>query len=185
MTTSRDLLLHPVRLRIIQALAGRPMRPLELKEHLGDVAQATLYRHLNQLESGGLIRVLEERPVRGGVERTYGVVDSAISLGPADLFGATADDHLGFFATFIGALLSDFAAYVERSDLDFVADRVGYRQIPLWLSDREFDELAAAMSDAIQAHLANEPRRDRRRRLLTTIVMPDDRTPPEEHGRDA
>lgn len=175
MTRTRDLLLHPVRLRIIQALAGRPMRPLELKEHLGDVSQASLYRHLGQLESGGLIEIVGERPVRGGVERTYAVVADAVALGPAELEDADAEDHLRFFATFVGALLSDFAAYLETSELDFVADRVGYRQVPLWLTDTEFDEMAGAMSEIVQARLGNEPSPSRRRRLLTTIVLPDDR----------
>ncbi len=175
MTQSRDLLLHPVRLRIIQALAGRPMRPLDLKDHLGDVAQASLYRHLNELEAGGLIEVVDTRPVRGGIERTYAVVTEAVALGPAELQGASPEDHLRFFATFLGTLLSDFAAYVDDGQLDFVADRVGYRQVPLWLTDEEFDEMIAAMSASVQSHLENGPGPGRRRRLLSTIVMPDDR----------
>ena len=52
MIETRDLLLHPVRLRIVQALVGSPMTPLHLKEQLGDVPQATLYRHLSQLFEG-------------------------------------------------------------------------------------------------------------------------------------
>jgi DNA-binding transcriptional ArsR family regulator len=151
------------------------MRPLELKDHLGDVAQASLYRHLGQLESGGLIEVVGQRPVRGGVERTYAVVADSVSLGPAELEGADADEHLRFFATFLGTLLSDFAAYVQHSDLEFLADRVGYRQVPLWLTDEEFDQMAGALSAAVEDRLEHGPGPGRRRRLLTTIVMPDDR----------
>lgn len=151
------------------------MTPLRLKEQLGDVAQATLYRHLNQLADGGLLEVVQERPVRGGVERTYGVIASAVSLTADELQTVTADDHFRYFATFVGTLLTDFATYLETSDLDLGADRVGYRQVPLWLTDDEFDAMVAKMSRAVQEYLDNEPARGRRRRLLNTIVMPDDR----------
>ena len=73
------------RLRIVQALVGAPMTPLQLRDLLGDVSQATLYRHLNQLADGGLVEVVDERPVRGRVERTYAVVSSKVSLTDADL----------------------------------------------------------------------------------------------------
>lgn len=173
MTTTRDLLLHPARLRIVQALVGRPMTPRQLIEQLGDVAQATLYRHLNQLQDGGLVEVAAERPVRGVVERTYRIVAEAVSLGNEDLAGATADDHFRYFGTFVATLLADFAAYLESGGPDLEADRVGYRQVPLWLTDGEFDALVQDMGRAVQARLANGPGPGRRRRLLSTIVVPD------------
>ena len=173
MTDARDLLLHPIRLRIVQALLGSPMTPLRLKETLGDVPQATLYRHVNQLHEGGLLEVVEEQPVQGGVERTYGVVATAVALGPEEYEGATAEDHLRYFATFLGTVLDAFGAYLDEESPDFVVDRVGYRQVPLWLTDEEFDEIASAMSSAVRSALDNEPEPGRRRRLITTIVMPD------------
>ena len=175
MKLPRDLLLHPVRLRIVQALVGRPMKPLELRDHLGDVPQASLYRHINQLESGGIIEIVAERRVRGGVERTYGLVEGAAHLDGGDLEGITREDHIRYFSTFLGTLVGDFAAYLEGGEPDLVADRVGYRQVPLWLSDDEFDEMTSALSEIVQGRLGNSPRPGRRRRLFTTIVMPDDR----------
>lgn len=176
MIETRDLLLHPIRLRIVQALVGTPMTPLQLKDRLGDVPQATLYRHINQLADGGLLEVVAERPSRGGVERTYGVVTASVALGDSELESATADDHFRYFATFVGTLLADFGAYLDSGDPAFSADRVGYRQVPLWLTDEEFDALVARMTTAVQEHVDNKPAPGRRRRLLSTIVIPDDRT---------
>lgn len=176
MIETRDLLLHPIRLRIVQALVGAPMTPLQLKDRLGDVPQATLYRHIKQLADGGLLEVVGERPIRGGVERTYGVVTASVALGQTELESATADDHFRYFATFVGTMLADFAAYLDADELDLSRDRVGYRQVPLWLTDEEFDTLVARMSTAVQEQVDNPPTQGRRRRLLSTIVMPDDRT---------
>ena len=44
-----DIILHPVRMRILQNLATRNLTPLQLAEELVNVPQATLYRHLNKL----------------------------------------------------------------------------------------------------------------------------------------
>ncbi len=170
-----DLLLHPVRLRIVQAMIERPMTATEVKNLLGDVAQATLYRHLKQLHEGGLLKIVDERQVRGGVERTYRVVAEAVSLGADDLLGADADDHFRYFATFVGTLLTDYASYLQAGPIDVAADRVGFRQIPLWLTDEELDELAEELGSALQSRIGHLPGGGRRRRLLTSIVMPDDR----------
>jgi len=55
---------------------------------------------------------------------------------------------------------------------DFVADGVGYRQVPLELSDQEFAELAGRLNAAIAPVLGNRPAPGRRRRMLTAIVIP-------------
>lgn len=172
---ARDLLLHPERLRVVQALTKRPMTASQLMELLGDVAQATLYRHVNQLEAGGLIEVSEERQVRGGTERTFRVIESAISLTDQDLAGASAEDHFRYFGIFVATLLSDFGAYLEGGEPDYSSDGVGYQQTPLWLDDAELGELLEAMREIIEPRLDNEPGHGRRRRLMTTILMPDDR----------
>ena len=171
-----DLLLHPVRLRIVQTMIGRQMTATQLKKLLGDVAPATLYRHLRQLHDGGLLEVIDERQVRGGVERTYGVVSEAASLGADDLLDVDAEDHFRYFATFVGTLLADYASYLQRDQIDLAEDRVGYRQAPLWLSDEELDELVSELSAVVQRRADYQPGHDRRRRLISTILMPDDRS---------
>ncbi len=171
-----DLLLHPVRLRIVQAMIGRPMTASDVKNLLGDVAQATLYRHLKQLHEGGLLEIIDERRVRGAVERTYRVVTETVSLGADDLVGVDADDHFRYFATFVGTLLSDYASYLQTDRIDLAADRVGFRQVPLWLSDEELDELVEELGSVLESRLDRLPGNGRRRRLISTVVMPDDRS---------
>ena len=172
----RSLLLHPVRMRIVQALAARPRTPLQLVEGLGDVPQATVYRHLRRLHDAAIVEVVGERQVRGGTERTYSLVSDAASLGPSDLEDASPEEHFELFATFVGTLLTDYSAYLrDNQATDLEKDRVGFRRIPLWLSDAEFDDFARAVSAAISPYLGNEPDERRRLRQLSIVVMPDDR----------
>jgi DNA-binding transcriptional ArsR family regulator len=179
MRTKADLLLHPVRLRIVQALVGgRRLSPAELARELGDVPPATLYRHVNALADGGVLAVAGERAARGTPERVFALVEGAASLGAEDLAAATPSDHLRYFTIFVAGLIGDFGRYLGRERVDFVADGVGYRQIPLELTDEEFAALVGRLDAAFAPALGNAPAPGRRRRLFTTVVVPVE--PPEE-----
>lgn len=173
MSTSADLLLHPVRLRIVQALAGgRHRTPAELADELAGVPQASLYRHIRTLADAGVLAVVEERPARGTPQRVYALVDGAGDVSPDDLADASADDHLRYFTVFLASLLDDFGRYLQGGEVDLARDGVGYRQIPLELTDQELAELAGRLQAAIAPVLANRPAPGRRRRMLTTVLMP-------------
>src|SRR5687768_15745956 len=98
MPNSADLLLHPIRLRVLQALAGgRRLSPGELAVELDDVPTASLYRHIKTLADAGVLAVVEERPARGTPQRVYTLVEGAGSISPTDLAQATTEDHLRYF----------------------------------------------------------------------------------------
>lgn len=168
-----DTLLHPIRMRLVQALArSGPMTPQQLGEALADVPQASLYRHLQRLAEAGLLEVVEERKVRGAKERTYALPAAGAVLGASDLASATHADHQRYFTTFVASLLGDFARYLDRPTIDMAADGVGYRTLPLHLTDAEFAEMARAFGEALRPYLANRPGPGRRARHFSTIVMP-------------
>jgi DNA-binding transcriptional ArsR family regulator len=170
-----DVLLHPLRLRIVQAVAGRRLTASALADALGDVPHATLYRHIGTLAEAGVLAVAEERPVRGATERVYVLAEGGADLAPADLATATRDDHLRYFSVFVAGLLAEFGRYLDAPDVDLLADGVGYRQVPLELSDQELAELAGRLNAALAPVLHNRAEPGRRRRMLTTIVMPTER----------
>jgi DNA-binding transcriptional ArsR family regulator len=167
-----DLLLHPVRLRIVQAFLGkRVLTTAELGVELDDVPTASLYRHVGLLAEAGVLTVAEERKVRGAAERYYRLADEATSADPA---GMTAEDHRRAFATFVAALLADFDRYVDGAgpSPDLAADGVGYRQAGLWLDDEELGDLLAELRAVVAARMALPQREGRRRRILSTVLMP-------------
>ena len=169
-----DLLLHPVRLRVVQAFLGeRTLTTGELGAELADVPTASLYRHVGLLVDAGVLAVVSERKVRGAAERRYRLVLEAAS---ADATGMSAEDHRRGFATFVAALLGDFHRYLDRagSSPDLAADGVGYRQAALWLDDDEFAELLGELRALVAARTALPQRDGRRRRIISTVLMPGD-----------
>jgi len=67
-----ELLLHPVRLRIVHALSGgRALTTTELGARLPEVSKVTVYRQVALLAENGFLEVAGEQRVRGAVERRY------------------------------------------------------------------------------------------------------------------
>lgn len=168
-----EILLHPVRLRIVLALAGEQKTTRDIQERLADVPHATLYRHINRLIEAEVVEVVAEQPIRGSVERTLALAEGAASFTPEDLAGTSPGDLLGYFVRVMAGLIGDFGRYLDAPGADPVADGVGFRQVPVWLDDDEFDEFAGAMNELIRA-AHEQPPEGRRRRLLTTVVIPAD-----------
>lgn len=200
-----ELLLHPVRLRVVQTLlGGRALTTGQLRAELPDVAPATLYRHLSTLLRGDVLEVVEQRQVRGAVERTYRLREHAPSVSAADAATMSTEEHRRAFGTFVAGLLADFDRYLDRTEgrsdgsqggdgaedgtagtgrgdqggVDLGRDLVGYRQAALHLSDDEMRHLLADLVAVIRPRLAVPPAPGRRRRLLTTVVMPAPETAP-------
>jgi hypothetical protein len=171
--TSADLLLHPVRLRIVQAFLGdRALTTTELRTELPDVPAASLYRQVARLVDGGVLAVVAERRVRGAVERTYVLRTSAASVGLDELATMTPDEHRQAFLAYVAGLIGDFDRYLAQGDIDLLRDGVSYRLAGMWLDDAELTELARELITAVQPRLANAPRAGRKRRIFATVLLP-------------
>jgi hypothetical protein len=173
--TTADLLLHPVRLRIVQAFLGdRALTTGALIAELADIPAASLYRHVARLVDAGVLAVVAERRVRGTLERTYVLRLSAASIGPDQLATMSTDDHRQAFTAFVAGLLGDFDRYLARGDVDLPRDGVSYRIAGLWLDDAEFSELQLELARVLAPRLAKAPRRGRKRRILGSVLLPGD-----------
>jgi DNA-binding transcriptional ArsR family regulator len=170
-----DLVLHPVRLRLMLALVGGERTVADLAAALPDVSRATLYRHLNLLVKGGLVRVTAQRAVRGAVERTYALAQDTLNLDRAALQTLSREEHLELFTTYLSSLLNDYVRYLgKRPQPDLQADGVGYHKHVLFLSDEELAEFASALNRALLPYLQNPPQPGRKARLFATVLMPFD-----------
>jgi predicted ArsR family transcriptional regulator len=174
---SADLLLHPVRLRIVQAFLGdRALTTGALAAELTDVPPATLYRHVARLVDAGVLQVVHQESVRGAVERTY-VLRATAALITADQVAAmSVDDMRQAFLAFVAGLLGDVDRYLARDDVDPIRDRATFRLGALWLDDDEFATLLADLMRVLGPAAANPPRAGRKRRILATVLLPGDET---------
>lgn len=172
MVKSADLLMHPVRLRLIEAFLGeRKLTTADLRAELPDVPPASLYRHLSLLIEAGVLDVVAERKVRGTLERTY------VRRGPQqvrrdELARMSREDYRRAFLAYVAALLADIDSYLGRDDIDLHRDGVALRIMAMWLDDQELTDLAHRFSELLQPYLDKPATPDRTRRVLRIIAMP-------------
>jgi len=170
-----DLLLHPVRLRIVEAFLGdRALTTSALAAELADVPPASLYRHVARLVDAGVLAVVAERRVRGALERTYVLRLTAAAIGLDAAAAMSADDHRQAFMAFVAGLLGDFDRYLAGGHTDPPRDGVSYRRSGVWLDDAEYAELLRELTRVLQPRLANPPRPGRKRRILGSVLLPGD-----------
>lgn len=67
------VLTHPLRMRLLERFAGEPCTTKQAAEAMGE-NPTKLYHHVYALERAGLVRRVEQRPVRGTVENYYQAV---------------------------------------------------------------------------------------------------------------
>lgn len=172
--STADLLLHPVRLRIVQAMLGHPsLTTRELADRVTDVPPATLYRQVGALLDAGVLEVVSERRVRGAVERSLrlaaenaSVTDHATSLADPEALRA------GFLA-YLGSLASLLDQYLEGPRGSLEDDLVGFRQVAVHATDDEWREVLTAFRAALAPLAEREAApAGARRRVLGTVSLP-------------
>jgi hypothetical protein len=170
---SADLLLHPVRLRIVKAFLGeRALTTTELAAELEDVPSGSLYRHVALLVKAGVLQVVAERRVRGAVERTYMLRLFAAQIGPGEARAMSAEEHAHAFMAYVAGMLSDADRYLAAGQPNPARDGADYRVGALWLTDAEFAELLRDLTEVFQPRLANAPGKRRKRRMIYTVFLP-------------
>ncbi|TMR89685.1 helix-turn-helix domain-containing protein [Nonomuraea basaltis] len=181
---SIDLLLHPVRLRIVHAMSGgRTQTTSDLCVRLPDVPKTTVYRHVGLLTEAGVLEVAGERRVHGAVERHYRLRGERAVIDADAAASMSLDDHRAGFAAAMATLLAEFNTYLDREGADPPADIVGYKQGVFWLSREELTEMIEALLMVLRARAGNEPAPGRSPHLFSAIFFPAQEPPQHRTGR--
>lgn len=170
------LVIHPVRLRILQALAGGQMTTGEISLVLPDVPTSSVYRHLRLLLEGELVTVVESREVNGILEKVYGLAQAPF-LSRADVQDLNSKAHLEMFTTWLMTALQGFSDYLTRSEAehgvpDLGADFAGYTEVVFLATEEEMEAFTRSLNSALIRYLKAEPAKGRRKRKLATILHP-------------
>lgn len=171
-TPVTDLLLHPVRWRIVQRVLGRELTTTELKRDLPDVPATTLYRHVAVLIDAGYLTVVRERKVRGTTERTLSLDQKTVGrIDEREARAMTPEQHRRAFLMMLTRLAADFDRFVERGDLDTRLDHLGYSQLALYVDGADLEALRENLNALLEPHLTESPGKERL--TLSVISLPD------------
>ena len=167
-----ELIIHPVRLRIMQTLVDGPKTTSEISEGLPGVPKSSIYRHLKLLLDGKMIEVAEVNIVQGIVERVYKLIQ-APRLMSQDMTEVSADDHLRYFVSYIVTLIQGFEEYITSVDRpDFETDMAGYTETTFWATDEELRAFISSLNEALAPLAQISPGKGRRKRKIAVIMHP-------------
>jgi DNA-binding transcriptional ArsR family regulator len=184
MPTARlELLLHPVRMRLVNAMhAAGMLTTSELCARLPDLPKATIYRHVERLVRGGVFEIESARQVRGAVERRYRLAAGGAVVAAEDARSMTPEDHRRGFTAAMAALIADFNVYLDRRGADPMTDEVSYRQFTVWLRPAERSRLVRDFGRTLRG-LNNKPGPGRDPYMLSTVFFPTSVRPPKKGNR--
>lgn len=85
------LLSDPFKLKLLEGFAGKPSTTKQVADRMGEKAPR-LYRHVDALVDEGLLKLVEEKPKRGTIERYYTTVAARFEVDP-DLFSPSSGNE--------------------------------------------------------------------------------------------
>jgi DNA-binding transcriptional ArsR family regulator len=113
---------HPLRLRLLSLLSGESLSAAEAARRLGE-SQANLSYHLRRLAKAGLVDLVEEESVRGGIAKRYRHDPSSGER----LSSGGRDEHQALMAAMAAELMSRSRRYLPDSKIVFTDAEVSVR----------------------------------------------------------
>lgn len=160
----QKLLLNQVRHRILQyVLHHGEVTVKEIREELSDIPQASLYRQIKILAESGMIRVSEEKQIRGTLEHTYVLSPELVD---SDDKSRTA---LNIQFTLL-SLAQDINDYHQQNEKE--KDMVGLISSPLLMNDDEYRNYMDKINELTRQYINNKPGEGRKSRRMTFIASP-------------
>ncbi len=153
MRNKAEVLMHPVRMKILQALMHdkkEGLSTLEMISIIKDVPQATLYRHIQILMDENIIKIVKERKVRSVTEKFYALNEGAEKLSKEDWTQLTIKQKLNYVSNYQLALLSQYQNYLNLlEDEERFADLATFSFIDLTLTTGQFMSFENELNDLI------------------------------------
>ncbi|SES33411.1 helix-turn-helix domain-containing protein [Salipaludibacillus aurantiacus] len=166
-----DVILHPIRIKILKALARKPMTVQEMIDCLQNIPQATLYRHLKVLRNHQIVEVEEEKQVRGTLEKRYTLNGKNAHMSGEEAKNITKEEHSRYFMMYAALIIKQLEEYLD-GDIDIEKDGFGYTQIDLQLNEEDNLKFLEEYRELVEKYcrLSSD---GARKRTLSTIMIPE------------
>ncbi|MGC4943127.1 helix-turn-helix domain-containing protein [Kribbella sp. DT2] len=174
-----DVVMHPVRLRIIQQLAGRELTTAQLRTALPEITQATLYRHVAALVEAGILAVVAERRVRGTTERTLTLGERMAHADLDELRTMSQGQLQSAFLAFLSHLGEGFDRFLASED-QALREYVGFGQTQLYVTAEDLPVIQAGFAELLAPYLTDQGDAGRLRVALNTALIPDPAPPADQ-----
>jgi len=142
MSNKTEIIMHPVRMKICQALMRNKehgLTPLEMIKLIKDVPQATLYRHIQIMVDSDIIRVIKEKKVKSVSEKYYVLNVEEARLDEDEWKEATIEEKLNYISSYQLLLMTQYQNYLNNlEEQNSQEDRATFSVVELKINDEHF-----------------------------------------------
>lgn len=139
-----EVMLNPVRLRIIQELAASgSITAAELCEKISNIPRTTMYRHIKVLLDNNILSVVSEKKIRGSLERTLALNTGEISK------HNTLENASQNALRFMMNRYARFHNYFSGENPDPGRDKIFMNTSVLMMDDNEFDQFLSELRELL------------------------------------
>jgi DNA-binding transcriptional ArsR family regulator len=167
-----ELMMHPVRMKICQALMRNKaagLTPLEMVKVIEDVPQATLYRHIQTLAHAGIIRVTREKKVKSVSEKYYVLNEEEATISKEEWKEASGEEKLLHFSRYQLMVSAQYEDYLKQIGDD--EDKASFSMVEMKLSDAEYQELQTEIGEIVKKYYTGATQEKKDREPLRTIAI--------------
>lgn len=167
-----DLIIHPVRLSLLQILTNACLTTSEISDALPSFPKSSIYRHLKILLNEGMVEIIETRPVKGTLEKVYRLAQPA-ALDKNDLQGTTKQDYMRMFTTFAASMLRGFSDFLDSTGDEQLTNEIfGCTATTFYATTQEMEQFSNELNKILDPLKQNSPSPVRQQQMFSIITFP-------------
>ena len=173
-----EILMHPVRIKICQALLRHKeqgLTPLEMVKILKDVPQATLYRHIQILVDAGIISVIQEKKVKSVSEKYYVINENEIKINGEEWSQVSIEEKLNYISYYQLLLMTQYKNYLEKLDEESSKeDQSTFSVVELKIDENQFIQFQKELNELMTKYFdATNSDPDAPARTVAITIIPE------------
>jgi DNA-binding PadR family transcriptional regulator len=144
----------------------------QLAEKFNEIPQATLYRRLQKMLGDGVLKVVEERQIRGTVEKVY-ALGFDIQENKQNLIESNdSQAYMQWVTHYMFGILQEFKEYTEKEDINIGGDGSGFSIAPIYATYQELEDTFNEIGAIVKKLKENQPSGERKLHNFCVIATP-------------
>lgn len=163
---------NQTRFKIALKLIDKPegLSIMQLNNQLEDVAQATLYRHINAMYEEDLLKIVKTKKVRSGEENFYTINAEGYKIDDEEWNHASYEDKVNFITYYFMYILQAYQDYNKTKTHH--QDHATFSISKLNLGETEFENFQSDLNDLINKYYNEKQDGDEKERTVSLVIVP-------------
>ncbi|MFQ6391187.1 transcriptional regulator [Priestia aryabhattai] len=175
MSTKVEILMHPVRIKICQALMRNRengLTPLEMVKILKDVPQATLYRHLQIMFDSGIVCVIKEKKVKSVSEKYYAINEEEAKIDGSEWRELSSKEKLDYISYYQLSLMTQYQSYLKKlGEQNSQEDGATFSVVELQIDEEHFTQFQNELNELMTKYYHNQSKGNEKEAPIRTIAI--------------